>query len=61
MTTNQIKGWKPDIGETYFILSEYATEPYGFVWENSKADAHRFDKKILYPTLEDAVASGRKV
>jgi hypothetical protein len=51
--------WKPERGETYFIISAYAADPYEHVWQGDKGDLGRFKYKVLYRTREEALNAKR--
>lgn len=45
---------KPEPGETYFVVSEYANEPYQFVWQGTKQNRDHLMHKTHYRTREEA-------
>lgn len=47
--------WKPEAGVTYFIVSDYAKQPYEFVWRGSKQNRDHLTHKTLYRTRKDAL------
>ena len=53
MTTER---FKPERGQTYFMVSAYNPTPYEFTWNGNKANLAHFAHHTLYRTKSEAEA-----